>query len=170
MSLVIKFIAVADAATGVIESVSMAPGAHLPEQGLIPGTSPAKELIWVPSEGWEGIDNLKIHEEYFRKDQQWVHRGPRPTRSHTWNTDENAWVLDSEDFWATVRQERDRRLTVSDWTQVIDNNLEESVKASWRAYRTVLRNIPELHPDVTALDQIPWPDPPDGSTVEVTVW
>ena len=169
MSLIIKYIAVADVATGVIESVGTAPGGDLPEQGIIGGTVPAKERIWVPSEGWEGIDNLKIHEEYFRREGQWVHRGRRPT-NHTWDTDTDTWVFDSEDFWKTVRMERDRRLTISDWTQVTDNNLEESVKSSWKAYRTVLRNIPELHPDVTLLEQIPWPEPPDGSTLEVTVW
>src|SRR6056300_738389 len=131
MSLIIKYIATVDVATGVIESVTTAPGANLPEQGIIQQGSSAKEIVWIPSQGWEGLDNLQIHEEYYRKNEQWVHRGPRPTRRYIWNTETEAWVFNSEDFWAAVRAERNKRLAICDWTQAVDSPLDEQVKASW---------------------------------------
>ena len=62
-----------------------APGADLPVEGVVND----KEIVWIPSEGWEDKDNLTIHEEYFRKDGAWVHRGPKPTRSYIWDTETN---------------------------------------------------------------------------------
>lgn len=170
MALIIKYIATVDVATGVIESVGIAPGANLPEQGIVQGSSPVKEVVWIPSQGWEGIDNLQIHEEYYRKDEQWVHRGPRPTPSHIWDTGSESWVFNSEDFWIAVRAERNKKLAESDWTQIADNNLDESVKAGWRNYRNQLRDLPSVQVGTTTLSQIEWPEPPDGSIVEVTVW
>lgn len=168
MALIIKYIATVDVATGVVESVGTAPGADLPEQGIVEGSSPAKEIVWIPSLGWEGIDNLQIHDEYYRKDGQWVHRGPKPTPSHVWDTETEAWAFNSEDFWTVVRIERTRRLIASDWTQVTDNNLDESVKAAWRNYRNQLRDLPSVQSGTTTLSQIEWPEPPDGTILEVT--
>lgn len=168
MSLIIKYIATVDIATGVIESVGTAPGANLPEQGIIQGSSPVKEVVWIPSQGWEGIDNLQIHEEYYRKDEQWVHRGPRPTPSHIWDTDSESWVFNSEDFWNVVRAERNKKLAESDWTQTADSPLHDSVKAAWRNYRTQLRDLPSVQSGTTTLSQIEWPEPPDGTILEVT--
>ena len=45
MALIIKYIATVDVATGVVESVGTAPGADLPEQGIVEGSSPAKEIV-----------------------------------------------------------------------------------------------------------------------------
>ena len=46
------------------------------------------------------------------------------------------------DDWqaAAVRIERDRLLTISDWTQMPDNNL--ATKANWATYRQALRDLP----------------------------
>ena len=101
MTLIIKYIATVDAATGVIENVGTAPGDNLPVEGVVNG----KEIVWIPSEGWEGKSKLKIHEEYFRKDGAWVHRGPRPTRHYIWDTETETWVFNPTDFWAVVRAE-----------------------------------------------------------------
>ena len=43
---------------------------------------------------------------------------------------------------AEVRATRDALLTASDWTQLADSPLSDSVKAEWATYRTALRNIP----------------------------
>ena len=43
---------------------------------------------------------------------------------------------------ASVRAERDRKLTASDWTQMPDSALTSDKKTEWAAYRTSLRDLP----------------------------
>lgn len=157
MSLIIKYIATVDVATGVIESVATAPGADLPVEGIIGD----KEIIWIPSEGWEDKDNLTIHEEYFRKDGAWVHRGPRPTRSYIWDTETESWVFNPTDFWAVVRAERNQRIFLTDWTQMSDAPLTASQKTAWAVYRQALRDIPAANAEVTRIEDIAWPTVPE---------
>jgi hypothetical protein len=53
-----------------------------------------------------------------------------------------------------VRQERNARLTASDWTQVADAPVD---KAAWAAYRQSLRDLPSVYSGEGA---IPWPVAP----------
>ena len=47
-------------------------------------------------------------------------------------------------FTATgVRENRDKLLSESDWTQAADSPLSQDDKAAWAAYRQALRDIPE---------------------------
>ena len=156
MSLIIKYIATVDVATGVIESVATAPGADLPVEGIIGD----KEIIWIPSEGWEDKDNLIIHKEYYRKDGAWVHRGPPPTRSYIWDTETEEWVFNPTDFWAVVRAERNRRLFEVDYTQMADADISDEDKAAWAVYRQGLRDITTTNSGVTRIEDITWPNPP----------
>lgn len=59
--------------------------------------------------------------------------------------------------WSAVRARRDGLLARCDWTQVADAPLSEDQRASWRAYRQLLRNITDdwPHPDAVV-----WPEPP----------
>jgi hypothetical protein len=43
----------------------------------------------------------------------------------------------------TIREERDRLLTASDWTQVDDTPLTNAKKIEWAQYRQELRDIPQ---------------------------
>jgi hypothetical protein len=61
----------------------------------------------------------------------------------------------SEKQWGQVREERNRLLTNSDWTQLADAPITN--KAAWAAYRTALRNVPETQTDPF---NIVWPTPP----------
>jgi len=157
MSLIIKYIATVDVATGVIENVGTAPGADLPVEGIVDG----KEIIWIPSEGWEDKDNLIIHKEYYRKDGAWVHRGPPPTRSYIWDTETEEWVFNPTDFWAGVRAERNQRIFLTDWTQMPDAALTASQKTAWAVYRQALRDVPAANAEVTRVEDITWPTPPE---------
>jgi len=56
--------------------------------------------------------------------------------------------------WAAVRDERDRLLTASDWTQVADAPVDP---AAWAAYRQQLRDIPQTFDDP---DAVVWPEAP----------
>ncbi len=57
-----------------------------------------------------------------------------------------------------VRQERDRRLAESDWTQTNDSPLSDEKKAEWQTYRQELRDIISTITNVT--DIVNWPTKP----------
>ena len=57
-----------------------------------------------------------------------------------------------------VRQERDRRLAESDWTQHIDSPLSDEKKAEWQTYRQLLRDIVSTITNTT--DIVEWPTKP----------
>lgn len=60
-------------------------------------------------------------------------------------------------FWKILRDERDRRLTVCDWTQLADSPLSSEQKATWAVYRQALRDIPANTSDP---EQVVWPTQP----------
>lgn len=66
-----------------------------------------------------------------------------------------------DEQWVLVRQERDRRLYMCDWTQLPDAPLTPEKVAEWRVYRQQLRNVTN-QPDPF---NITWPIPP-GNPIE----
>lgn len=48
----------------------------------------------------------------------------------------------NRDWTTLLRQNRSKRLTDSDWTQMSDNSLTEEQKELWRTYRQQLRDLP----------------------------
>jgi hypothetical protein len=56
-----------------------------------------------------------------------------------------------------VKLERNRRLTVSDWTQIADVPMSDSLRAAWSVYRQSLRDLDVSGNDFAALV---WPTPP----------
>lgn len=58
------------------------------------------------------------------------------------------------DLWEPIKIERNRLLSLSDWTQLPD--VPESTKSLWLSYRQQLRDITE-QPDPT---NVIWPDRP----------
>lgn len=80
---------------------------------------------------------------------------PRPSAAHRFDYDRCAWVPDTDRAARQAREERDRLLAASDWTQLPD--APPGVRAAWVAYRQALR-------DVSAQPGFPmnivWPDPP----------
>ena len=69
-----------------------------------------------------------------------------------------AWELSEE--WKSIRSERDRLLTNSDWTQGSDSPLASGKKTQWATYRTKLRTLPEDQKDKTTYASITWPSQP----------
>lgn len=59
--------------------------------------------------------------------------------------------------WTALRQERDRRLAASDWTQMLDVPLSEAARLAWGAYRQDLRDLPEAASNPAA---VVWPAAP----------
>lgn len=58
---------------------------------------------------------------------------------------------------AELRLERNKKLAESDWTQMADSSLTDSVKAKWVTYRTALKDITK---SATSLDDVTWPTKP----------
>jgi hypothetical protein len=56
-----------------------------------------------------------------------------------------------------LRRQRNRLLSMSDWTQIPDTRLDDSARQQWREYRDALRDLPSNSPDPC---QVTWPVPP----------
>ena len=56
-----------------------------------------------------------------------------------------------------IREERDTKLTESDWTQVADAPVDQ---AAWATYRQALRDIP-THANFPNLTETDWPTKPE---------
>lgn len=156
----INYIAVVDTETGVISTVNFCPGGGWPDEGPIEGADPPQEIFWIDEKNWPGMDSGEIFEEWYRRDGAWHHRGPRPGDYYDWNTETFEWQLNSENLWTAIRGIRRQKLLESDWTQLADA-LSVEKKLQWRGYRAELRDIPELYPNVTSIEGITWPEPPE---------
>lgn len=56
-----------------------------------------------------------------------------------------------------LREVRNQKLAETDWTQMADSSLTDSVKAEWVTYRTALKDITDTY---TSLDDVVWPEKP----------
>ena len=52
-------------------------------------------------------------------------------------------IESARDYWVEMRDLRDRKLSKSDWTQIVDAPLTEEQKIAWGTYRQELRDLPE---------------------------
>jgi hypothetical protein len=68
----------------------------------------------------------------------------------------NEVVARTEQEWADVRFERNRRLIACDWTQLPDAPLTDTKAANWGSYRQALRDITNQSDPFN----IEWPVPP----------
>jgi hypothetical protein len=70
--------------------------------------------------------------------------------------------LSNEDFLIMLREERNRRLFLSDWTQLHDvlSIMDDSEKSKWSIYRKLLRDLPEKYKNNEFVDiyGIEWPN------------
>ena len=65
--------------------------------------------------------------------------------------------IDAENF-IRLREERNKLLTDSDWTQALDSPLSDSKKTEWATYRQNLRDLPGTVSDPS---NVSFPDKPD---------
>ena len=66
-------------------------------------------------------------------------------------------AIPTADTVHTFRGERNARLEASDWTQIADNQLSDTKKAEWTAYRQALRDLPA---STTDYSKVNWPTEP----------
>lgn len=81
---------------------------------------------------------------------------PKPNKFCVFDYDTKQWVdmRTTEIQWSIVRDDRNRRLQTTDWTQLTDISAE--TKALWEPYRQALRDVTN-QPDPF---NIIWPTPP----------
>jgi len=130
------------------------PGATFEDEGTWANDN-TKTVVHVTTQ-MEDYDRFAKQNYY--KDGKWLDRNERTGEYYDWKNE--AWVLNSDRLWTEIRQERDKRIYVTDWTQLSDSPLSDSKKAEWAAYRTALRDIPSDNSGVTHLSGVIWPDKP----------
>jgi hypothetical protein len=76
---------------------------------------------------------------------------------------EQAWNDGAFDrAMADLRQRRNKLLAESDWTVLQDNPLTPAKRSEWMVYRTELRNITQGLNTVEDINNIDYPDKPNG--------
>ena len=101
------------------------------------------------------IDVFHNHRAYYvNEDTEVVYRGLPPTNNHVWKN--NKWQFDRGTFLDRVRAERNKRLAESDWAALPDTPVD------WSEYRKALRNLPETLHKEQSLDEVKWPEKPNG--------
>lgn len=87
----------------------------------------------------------------WRVNQSTMQLEPR-TKSHE--------ELDTEHM-LLLRSARDQKLGACDWRVMPDSPLTEAQRLLWVAYRTALRDIPQVvKRPLLSLDDVPWPEEP----------
>ena len=85
--------------------------------------------------------------------------------------DEIAAIAAQEQAWndgafdramANLRQRRNQLLAETDWTVLQDNPLTPAKRSEWMVYRTELRNITQGLNTVEDINNIDYPDKPNG--------
>ena len=112
-----------------------------------------------------------------RPDAKWVVRGLPPNEVIEWNDTEqtqptedeiNAKLaeLKSAEPFRLLREERNRRLAETDWTQLKDIDLDIIRERNWKNYRQALRDLPSKStPKLNSngdldMTSVTWPDQP----------
>lgn len=78
-----------------------------------------------------------------------------------WDSEVGDWVttpIPDEFFWNNLRSERNRRLSVSDRTQLADAPLTSAKKTAWATYRQELRDLPA---NTENPREVTWPVQPE---------
>ena len=79
------------------------------------------------------------------------------------DAEEQAWNNGAFDrAMAQLRATRDKDLKDSDWTQLPDTTLTNVQKQDWMRFRTELRNITDGLTTVEQINNIDYPDKPNG--------
>lgn len=72
---------------------------------------------------------------------------PQPLVPGKWKSNGTEWINEAPDMEANIRltklrQDRNKLLETSDWTQLPDSPLEPSLQLAWKKWRQDVRNIP----------------------------
>ena len=139
---------------GDIEAVWTTGAIPSPAEGTYADDN-TKTVVHLPG----SIEDLALYRDtHYYKDGAFVVREGRPGDYYDWK--DEAWVLNSTQLFALIRQERNNLLFMCDWTLAADSPLSDAKKAEWTSYRVALRDIPTDNASVIHLSEVVWPDQP----------
>lgn len=152
----LKYIARVAPTSGEVVSMSFAKGANNPPEGEDFETN--LHVIYISEE----LGPLDLWMETHYRDfsnNTWATRSAKPNPVAYWNG--SSWITELEQFKDLVREQRDSKLSYSDWTQFIDVPLSTEQKQSWATYRQSLRDLPTtITSSITRLEDVTWPTEP----------
>ena len=76
---------------------------------------------------------------------------------YSFEIDQDAVEQSIKEQWIGLREQREKKLSASDWTQFPNNPLTPEKRAEWETYRQALRDLPANTTDPT---NVTWPTPP----------
>jgi hypothetical protein len=124
--------------------------------GLIEGSGAVgddTDVTQLTTENTTVIETPPNNDSQIWQQGQWIDRPPQPSFNHQWVN--GSWQLNLEFAASTIRQQRDRLLAKTDWTQGRD--ILETVSQKYVDYRQQLRDITS-QPGFP--EQVIWPTPP----------
>lgn len=131
--------------------------------------SPGTDNMYIDGEVYAGniarhidtseIPSTFISTKYYDFDlNQFMTRASRPSSFHNWNKQQKIWEFDFSRALEWVRIERNKYLSLTDWTQLTDVPLTEEERLGWQQYRQTLRDLPDNIPNtIQNIDEIVWP-------------
>ena len=93
--------------------------------------------------------------DYYVKNERASLLPERPEYPCNFDFATEEWVWNEGQSWRELREERDRLLSASDWTQVPDAPVD---RAAWAEYRQALRDLPD---NTTDPRNPTWPTKPN---------
>lgn len=142
---------------GDIKMVKPAKGIN-PEEGSVDANGWTIKYMYeeLPSPGgWM--------DTHFWDGEAWSTRPLRPNGSATWVGGQ--WVWTEENFKNIVRQERNRKLMMCDWTLLPDTPFTDKEKEQIKTYRAALRDITlTTMPASGLIKDVAWPEMPSSNT------
>ena len=139
---------------GEVVQIYTAGGKNIPVEGEY-SIDPSQTVVHID----EVVDQVAFMRTNYYKDGEWKDREDKSeTPYFRWKN--YAWELDSASLWVHIREDRDKRLFLSDWTPLSDSKLTDEKKTSWAEYRQALREVPSENSNVTDLKQVTWPSEP----------
>ena len=162
-----KYIVYVNLNTGQINSVQSRPGdwEEMPAGG---GTqiNDTEKIYWLTQSNLETLNFanplqfLRTYHWDYTSDT-WFYRGEDPGEFYEWNFSTAAWAVNNTRLTAKVREARNGKLQICDWTQGPDSPLSDEKKAEWRTYRQSLRDImTNLPANLDDPDNVTWPTEP----------
>ena len=150
----IYFVVFVDDTTGEIRVAQIDRGDLNPPEGIDPSSGYRVIYIRFPINDLGTFINLKYWDG-----EEFADRVEKPNQYATWSG--TAWTWDSANVLNDIRVERNNRLYMCDWTQVVDAPLMPAQITQWRTYRQSLRDLPDsLDPVPDNVSSVVWPTEP----------
>ena len=159
----LKYIVYVDKVSGKINRISY-PTFKIDPAGV---SEDGKELILhitedrVPA-GCEDLRHFMSYYWYVPSDGEFIFIGSPPNRHATWSNELSGWEFNREDLLNDIRVERNRKLSLTDWTQVADSPLTEEQRIEWKNYRQSLRDVTDNLGAILSVAEVNWPTTPNS--------